>query len=95
MTQLEDKLFALVRAAMTDQTFDAPLTDDDWRWLYRAAARQPEDIDIWVEGGKKSVVALIMELGLATELASTSVEGKLLITHRTAVRELCDEMVRL
>ena len=39
-------------------------------------ARQPGDIDIWVEGGKKSVVALIMELGLATELASTSVEGK-------------------
>ena len=148
MTQLEDKLFALVRAAMTGQTFDAPLTDDDWRWLYRAAARQsmvglcftnradmpkdvamswaaeaeavrglntllyqeaarltrifteagrrsailkgqanarlypdrfarqPGDIDIWVEGGKKSVVALIMELGLATELASTSVEGK-------------------
>ena len=40
MTQLEDKLFALVMAAMTGQTFDAPLTDDDWRWLYRAAARQ-------------------------------------------------------
>lgn len=33
MTQLEDKLFALVRAAMTGQTFDAPLTDDDWRRL--------------------------------------------------------------
>ena len=39
-------------------------------------ARQPGDIDIWVEGGKKSVVALIMELGLATELGSTSVDGK-------------------
>lgn len=38
--------------------------------------RQPGDIDIWVEGGKKGVVALLMELGLVTELGSTSVDGK-------------------
>ena len=148
MNQLENKLFALVRTAMTGQTFDVPLTDDDWRWLYQTAvrqsmvglcytdkanmpmdvamswaaeaeairglnklqnqeaarltklftdhgrrsailkgqanarlypdkfARQPGDIDIWVEGGKKSVIALLQELGLVTELGSTSVEGK-------------------
>ena len=39
-------------------------------------SRQVGDIDIWVEGGKKGVVALLMELGLVTELGSTSVEGK-------------------
>ena len=39
-------------------------------------ARQPGDIDIWVSGGRESVVALLMELGLMTELASTSVGGK-------------------
>ena len=25
---------------MTGQTFDVPLTDDDWRWLYQTAVRQ-------------------------------------------------------
>jgi hypothetical protein len=40
MNQLENKLFALVRTAMTGQTFDVPLTDDDWRWLYQTAVRQ-------------------------------------------------------
>ncbi len=39
-------------------------------------SRQVGDIDIWVEGGKKGVVALLMELGLVTELGSTSVDGK-------------------
>lgn len=39
-------------------------------------SRQVGDIDIWVEGGKKVVVALLMELGLVTELGSTSVDGK-------------------
>ena len=39
-------------------------------------SRQVGDIDIWVEGGKKGVVALLMELGLVTELGSTSVNGK-------------------
>ena len=46
-------------------------------WLYPdRLSRQVGDIDIWVEGGKKGVVALLMELGLVTELGSTSVEGK-------------------
>ena len=39
-------------------------------------SRQVGDIDIWVEGGKKGVVALLMELGLVTELGLTSVDGK-------------------
>lgn len=39
-------------------------------------SRQVGDIDIWVEGGKKGVVALLMDLGLVTELGSTSVDGK-------------------
>lgn len=39
-------------------------------------SRQVGDIDIWVEGGKKGVIALLMELGLVTELGSTSVDGK-------------------
>ena len=39
-------------------------------------SRQVGDIDIWAEGGKKGVVALLMELGLVTELGSTSVDGK-------------------
>ncbi len=39
-------------------------------------SRQVGDIDIWVEGGKKGVVALLMELGLVTELGSKSVDGK-------------------
>ncbi len=39
-------------------------------------SRQVGDIDIWVEGGKKGVVALLMELGLVTELGSTSVDGE-------------------
>ena len=39
-------------------------------------SRQVGDIDIWVEGGKKRVIALLMELGLVTELASTAFEGK-------------------
>ena len=39
-------------------------------------ARQPGDIDIWVEGGKKRVVTLLMELGLETGQASTAFEGE-------------------
>ena len=40
MTQLDEKLFALVRAAMNGDAFEAPLTDDDWRWLYKTAVQQ-------------------------------------------------------
>ena len=136
MTQLDEKLFALVRAAMNGDAFEAPLTDDDWRWLYKTAVqqsmlgvcymeradmpkdvainwvtkaemikglnalqyqeaarltkrfaeagrrsailkgqanarlypdpflRQPGDIDIWVEGGKESVKALLADMHL-------------------------------
>ena len=136
MAQLDEKLFALVRAAMNGDAFEAPLTDDDWRWLYKTAVRQsmlgvcymersdmpkdvainwvtkaemikglnalqyqeaarltklfaeagrrsailkgqanarlypdsflrqPGDIDIWVEGGKESVKALLADMHL-------------------------------
>ena len=136
MTQQDEKLFALVRAAMNGDAFEAPLTDDDWRWLYKTAVRQsmlgvcymeradmpkdvainwvtkaemikglnalqyqeaarltklfaeagrrsailkgqanarlypdpflrqPGDIDIWVEGGKESVKALLADMHL-------------------------------
>lgn len=39
-------------------------------------SRQPGDIDIWVEGGRESVITLLRQMGLVDELAATSVEGK-------------------
>ena len=39
-------------------------------------SRQPGDIDIWVEGGRKRVIALLREMGLIDELVKTSVEKK-------------------
>lgn len=56
--------------------------------------RQPGDIDIWVEGGKKGVVALLMELGLVTELGSTSVDGKPTASyHHVHLRPTKDHIV--
>ena len=40
MKRPEDQLFALVRAAMAGEAFEAVLTDDEWCWLYGAATRQ-------------------------------------------------------
>lgn len=39
-------------------------------------SRQPGDIDIWVEGGRKSVIGLLRKMGLVDRLAQTSYEGK-------------------
>ena len=39
-------------------------------------SRLPGDIDIWVEGGRESVISLLREMHLVDELAQTSVEGK-------------------
>ena len=39
-------------------------------------SRQPGDIDIWVEGGRESVIGLLREMHLVDELAKTGVEGK-------------------
>lgn len=39
-------------------------------------SRQPGDIDIWVEGGRESVISLLREMHLVDELAKTGVEGK-------------------
>lgn len=39
-------------------------------------SRQPGDIDIWVEGGRKSVIALLRDMGLVDELAKISVDDK-------------------
>lgn len=39
-------------------------------------SRQPGDIDIWVEGGKESVMELLPKLGLMAELATTTDVGK-------------------
>ena len=57
-------------------------------------SRQVGDIDIWVEGGKKGVVALLMELGLVTELGSTSVDGKPTASyHHVHLRPTKDHIV--
>ena len=40
MGKYEKILYALLRAAMTGGTFDEALTDDEWRWLYKAAMKQ-------------------------------------------------------
>ena len=40
-------------------------------------SRQVGDIDIWVEGGSKSVVAMLQEMGLLKEL------GKILLDHKS------------
>ena len=157
MTQLEEKLFALVRAAMTSQPFDTPLNDDDWRWLYQTArrqsmvgvcytdredmpmdlaidwatqaetvrgmnalqyqeaarltklfdeagrrsailkgqanarlypdpfSRQPGDIDIWVEGGKQSVMALLADLHLTSPQDTPSCYDVRLATNERGV----------
>ena len=39
-------------------------------------SRQPGDIDIWVEGGRESVIGLLRKMGLVDELARTGFEGK-------------------
>ena len=139
-------LFRLLRAAISDETFDEPMTADRWRQVYAEAwrqsvlgvtyrvvcqlaipidmvaqwaseaeairglnklmnqeaarltqlfaeagrqsvilkgqanarlypdvlSRQPGDIDIWVSGGRKSVKALLKEMGLLAEEATTS-----------------------
>lgn len=39
-------------------------------------SRQPGDIDIWVEGGRESVIGLLRKMGLVDELARTGLEGK-------------------
>lgn len=46
--------------------------------LYRdPLSRQPGDIDIWVDGGKESVLALLKQLGLLQgELGRTPLDGK-------------------
>ena len=139
MGKYEKKLYALLRAAMTGNTFEEVLTDDEWRWVYKAAAkqsllgvcfqnradmptdmamkwaaeteiirglnkllneeaarltklfaeqgrksailkgqanarlypypfsRQPGDIDIWVEGGRNSVVALLRDMQILSD----------------------------
>ena len=38
--------------------------------------RQPGDIDIWVNGGRESVMTLLREMGLLGELGRTPAEGK-------------------
>ena len=134
MGRCEEIFYALLRAAMTGDTFDEVPTDDEWRWVYKTATkqsllgvcfadradmpmdvamtwaadaetirglnkllneeaarltklfadqgrksailkgqanarlypdpytRQPGDIDIWVEGGRDSVVALLNDM---------------------------------
>ena len=47
---------------------NARLYPDKW-------SRQPGDIDIWVEGGRDSVMALLMETGLIDGLGKTYAEG--------------------
>ena len=47
-------------------------------------SRQVGDIDIWVEGGRKSVVALLKKMGLVDELAKTSLEGKATASYHHA-----------
>ncbi|MBR4728659.1 MAG: nucleotidyltransferase family protein [Prevotella sp.] len=39
-------------------------------------SRQPGDIDIWMEGGRESVIELLRKMGLVDELARTAFEGK-------------------
>lgn len=139
MGRSEEIFYALLRAAMTDETFDEVPTDDEWRWLYKAATkqsllgvcymnrahmpmdvamtwvadaetirglnkslneeaarltklfadqgrksailkgqanarlypdsftRQPGDIDIWVEGGRDSVIALLNDMQILSD----------------------------
>ena len=38
--------------------------------------REPGDIDIWVEGGSKSVIAMLQEMGLLKELSKVSLDHK-------------------
>lgn len=50
--------------------------------LYRdKLSRQVGDIDIWVEGGRDSVVALLKEMGLVEELGKVLVEHKSIVTY--------------
>lgn len=39
-------------------------------------SRQPGDIDIWVEGGQKSVLDLLISIGLLDEVPTTANAGK-------------------
>ena len=39
-------------------------------------SRQPGDIDIWVEGGRASVVAMLTRMGMMDGVAPTAAEGK-------------------
>ena len=38
-------------------------------------SRQPGDVDLWIEGGRESVISLLMEMDLLDSLSNTSVEG--------------------
>lgn len=75
------------RSAILKGQANARLYPDRLSW-------QVGDIDIWVEGGKKGVVALLMELGLVTELGSTSVDGKPTASyHHVHLRPTKDHIV--
>ena len=40
MGRCEEIFYALLRAAMTGDTFDEVPTDDEWRWVYKTATKQ-------------------------------------------------------
>lgn len=44
-------------------------------------SRQPGDVDLWIEGGRESVISLLMEMDLLDSLSNTSVEGGATATY--------------